>query len=66
MKTVSALMPIMWILAFILAYNNNNAKRALNKPPKKKKYKGGNRSGVILFSIKIVSSMMCNNKGIFR
>ena len=65
-KTVSALIPIMCILAFIFKNNKINAAAALTKPLAKKKYNGGNLSTVMLFSIKIENNIICSNKGIFR
>ena len=54
------------MLALNLAYNNINAIMVLSKPPTKKKYKLGNRSIVMLFSIKTANSITCNSKGILR
>lgn len=65
-KTVTALIPIMWMLALVLRYNKKNAKIVLNIPPTKKKYKLGNRSKVMLFSISTENSIICKSSGILR
>lgn len=64
-KKVSALIPIMWMLAFSLANKNVNAKKVLINPLKKKKNNSGNRSTVTLSVINTIVKIICIKSGIF-